>query len=140
MADAEMYTGMNKDYHSLSMDRAIDMHKMARFVTMTLACEGYLNFMGNEFGHPEWIDFPREGNGWSFKYARRQWSLADDGFLKYEWLQNFDNAMIDFAKKNKLSKQAEAQNLWIDNRNKIIAFERGGLLFAFNFHPNRIGK
>ena len=137
MADAEMYDGMNKSYHSLSMDRAIDMHKLARFVTLTLACEGYLNFMGNEFGHPEWIDFPREGNGWSFKYARRQWSLADNGFLKYEWLQNFDNAMIEFGKKYKILKADGAQNLWIDNRNKIIAFERAGLLFAFNFHPNR---
>ena len=89
LADAEMYTGMDKAYHSLVIDRAIALHKMIRLITLTLACDGYLNFMGNEFGHPEWIDFPREGNGWSFKYARRQWSLADNGYLKYEWLKRF---------------------------------------------------
>ena len=137
MADAEMYTGMDKIYHSPVIDRAIELHKMIRFVTLTLACEGYLNFMGNEFGHPEWIDFPREGNGWSFKYARRQWSLADNGYLKYQWLQEFDRAMTEFARKYKVMDKPGAQSLWIDNRSKIIAFERGGLLFAFNFHPTR---
>ena len=135
MADAEMYTGMNKAYHSPVIDRAIEMHKLIRFATLSMACDGYLNFMGNEFGHPEWIDFPREGNGWSFKYARRQWSLADDGFLKYEWLLNFDEAMIDFAKKNKVLKKDVAENLWIDEKAKILAFVRGDLLYAFNFHP-----
>ena len=108
-----------------------------RLVTLSLACDGYLNFMGNEFGHPEWIDFPREGNGWSFKYARRQWSLADNGFLKYEWLQDFDRAMVEFARKTKVMNAPVAQSLWTDNRTKILAFERGGLLFAFNFHPTR---
>ena len=93
-----MYTGMDKAFHSLVIDRAIALHKMIRLVTLTLACNGYLNFMGNEFGHPEWIDFPREGNGWSFKYARRQWSLADNGYLKYEWLKDFDQAMIRLAR------------------------------------------
>ena len=135
MADAEMYEGMNKAYHSPTIDRAIEMHKMIRFITLTLACEGYLNFMGNEFGHPEWIDFPREGNGWSFHHARRQWSLADNGFLKYEWLLNFDAAMIKFAKKNKIMNKPAAENLWIDEKAKIIAFARGNLLYAFNFHP-----
>ena len=135
MADAEMYTGMNKAYHSPVVDRAIEMHKLVRFVTLVLACDGYLNFMGNEFGHPEWIDFPREGNGWSFKYARRQWSLADDGFLKYEWLLNFDKAMISFAKKNKVLIKPIAESLWIDEEAKVMTFVRGNLLYAFNFHP-----
>ena len=135
MADAEMYTGMNKAYHSPVIDRAIEMHKLVRFVTLVLACDGYLNFMGNEFGHPEWIDFPREGNGWSFKYARRQWSLADDGFLKYEWLLNFDKAMISFAKKNKVLIKPIAESLWIDEEAKVMTFARGNLLYAFNFHP-----
>ena len=84
MADAEMYSGMMKDYHSLTMDRAIELHKIIRLYTMSLGGNGYLNFMGNEFGHPEWIDFPREGNGWSYKYCRRQWKLVDDKRLKYE--------------------------------------------------------
>ena len=136
MADAEMYEGMNKAYHSPVIDRAIEMHKLIRFATLTMACDGYLNFMGNEFGHPEWIDFPREGNGWSFKYARRQWSLAENGFLKYEWLQNFDTAMVDFAKKHKIMKKPDIENLWLDEKSKIIAFARGDLLYAFNFHPS----
>lgn len=140
MADAEMYYGMDKAYHSDSMDRAIDMHKLIRFATLTLASGGYLNFMGNEFGHPEWIDFPREGNGWSFKYARRQWSLAENGFLKYQWLHDFDKALLDLVKKHRILRKSEPRNLWIDNRRKIIAFERAGLLFVINFHPTRSAR
>ena len=135
MADKEMYTGMNKDYHSIVMDRAIALHKMIRFVTMTLAGEGYLNFMGNEFGHPEWIDFPREGNGWSYKYARRQWSLADNGFLKYEWLRDFDRAMLKFARKYRVLSKHGAVNLWIDQERKLLAFSKGDIVYLFNFHP-----
>lgn len=137
LADAEMYTGMDKAFHSPVIDRMIALHKMIRFITLATAYGGYLNFMGNEFGHPEWIDFPREGNGWNFHYARRQWSLVDNGFLKYEWLNNFDNGMIELAKKYKLDSQKDAENLWIDEKKKIIAFERGGLLFVFNFHPSQ---
>ena len=137
MADAEMYAGMNKAYHSPVIDRAIAMHKLMRLATLSLSCEAYLNFMGNEFGHPEWIDFPREGNGWDFKYARRQWSLVDNGFLKYEWLQNFDKAMIKLAKKYRIMNKPGAENLWLDEKDKIIAFSRGDLLFVFNFHPSK---
>ena len=134
MADAEMYTGMNKDYHSPTLDRAIELHKIIRLISLTLGGNGYLNFMGNEFGHPEWIDFPREGNGWSYKYCRRQWSLADNGLLKYEWLNDFDQAMITLARENKVLEDPQAVSLWIDQERKIITFSRGGLLFLFNFH------
>ena len=134
MADAEMYTGMMKEYHSITMDRAIELHKIIRLYTMSLGGNGYLNFMGNEFGHPEWIDFPREGNGWSYKYCRRQWSLVDDQRLKYEWLNNFDKAMINLAKDRKLLNDPYAVSLWIDPERKIITFSRGKLLFVFNFH------
>ena len=134
MADAEMYTGMNKDYHTLTMDRAIELHKMIRLYTMSLGGNGYLNFMGNEFGHPEWIDFPREGNGWSYKYCRRQWKLVDNPELKYEWLNDFDSAMITLAKERKLLDDPYAVSLWIDPDRKIITFSRGKLLFVFNFH------
>ena len=135
MADAEMYTGMNKSYHSIVIDRAIALHKMIRFITLTLGSEAYLNFMGNEFGHPEWIDFPREGNGWSFKYARRQWSLAENGFLKYEWLQNFDVAMLKFARKYRVLNKDGAVNLWVDQGNKLLAYAKGDLIYVFNFSP-----
>ena len=134
MADAEMYTGMRKDYHSFTMDRAIELHKIIRLYTMSLGGNGYLNFMGNEFGHPEWIDFPREGNGWSYKYCRRQWSLVDNPDLKYEWLNDFDAAMIHLAREKRLLDDPYAVSLWIDPDRKIIAFSRGKLLFVFNFH------
>ena len=134
MADAEMYTGMNKDYHSLTMDRAIELHKIIRLFTMSLGGNGYLTFMGNEFGHPEWIDFPREGNGWSYKYCRRQWSLVDNPNLKYEWLNEFDAAMIRMAREHRVLDDPNAVSLWIDPERKIITFSRGKLLFVFNFH------
>ena len=134
MADAEMYTGMMKDYHTFTMDRAIELHKIIRLYTMSLGGNGYLNFMGNEFGHPEWIDFPREGNGWSYKYCRRQWKLVDDPRLKYEWLNDFDKAMINLARDRHLLDDPYAVSLWIDPDRKIITFSRGRLLFVFNFH------
>ena len=134
MADAEMYTGMMKDYHTFTMDRAIELHKIIRLYTMSLGGNGYLNFMGNEFGHPEWIDFPREGNGWSYKYCRRQWKLVDDKRLKYEWLNDFDAAMINLAKERKLLDDPYAVSLWIDPDRKIITYSRGNLLFVVNFH------
>ncbi|MBE5772882.1 MAG: 1,4-alpha-glucan-branching enzyme [Clostridiales bacterium] len=137
MADAEMYTGMDKAYHSPVIDRAIALHKMIRFITMVLAGEGYLNFMGNEFGHPEWIDFPREGNGWSFKYARRQWSLPENGYLKYQWLENFDVAMLKLARKHRILTKTDATNLWIDQERKLLAFSKGDLIYVFNFDPTR---
>lgn len=136
LADAEMYTGMNCDYHSPVIDNAIDMHKLIRFITLTCANGGYLNFMGNEFGHPEWIDFPREGNGWSYHYARRQWSLVNNKDLKYHWLSDFDRNMTSLAKKYKLF-DAMPQSLWLDKQKNIIIFERNGLIFAFNLHPTQ---
>ncbi|MDO4866440.1 MAG: alpha-amylase family glycosyl hydrolase [Clostridia bacterium] len=135
MADAEMYVGMDKAYHSLCIDRAIALHKMFRFITLTLGSDGYLNFMGNEFGHPEWIDFPREGNGWSYKYARRQWSLMENGYLKYQWLANFDRAMLKFSRKYRVLNKTDTTCLWIDQPGKIIAFSKGGLIYVFNFNP-----
>ena len=135
MADAEMYTGMSKSYHSITIDRAIALHKMIRFITLVLGSDGYLNFMGNEFGHPEWIDFPREGNGWSYKYARRQWSLVQNGMLKYDWLANFDRAMLKFSRKYRVLNKTDTVNLWIDQPGKIIAFSKGELVYVFNFHP-----
>jgi 1,4-alpha-glucan branching enzyme len=103
---------------------------------MSLGGNGYLNFMGNEFGHPEWIDFPREGNGWSYKYCRRQWSLVDNHELKYEWLNDFDAAMINLAKDRRVLDDPYAVSLWIDPDRKIITFSRGRLLFVFNFHTS----
>ena len=135
MADAEMYTGMMKDYHSPSMDRAIDMHKLIRLLTCSLAANGYLNFIGNEFGHPEWVDFPREGNNWSYHYARRQWSLVKSADYKYEWLANFDRAMTWLMNTRRVHCSGPAESLWIDNEKKLLLFARDGMLFAFNMHP-----
>lgn len=136
LADAHMYTDMDKSCHNLVIDRAIALHKMIRLFTLAGGGEAYLNFMGNEFGHPEWIDFPREGNGWSFHYCRRQWSLRDNGFLKYQWLGDFDHDMIMLTKRNHLFEQRMGDLRLLRNEDKLIAFYRKGLLFAFNFHPS----
>lgn len=134
LVDAEMYTGMEKAYHSLSIDNGIDYHKLIRFITSTLANGGYLNFMGNEFGHPEWIDFPREGNNWSHHYARRQWSLVNNPNYKFEWLANFDREMIKFIKKSKTLNE-DVESIWLDNSKKVFIYKRGEYIFVVNFHP-----
>jgi 1,4-alpha-glucan branching enzyme len=128
-----MYTGMNKGDNAV-VDRGVALHKMIRLITSTLAGEGYLNFMGNEFGHPEWIDFPREGNGWSYHYCRRQWSLADNPLLRYGGLLEFDREMIKLLQKERiLGKKAEEK--WLHNGDKVMVYTKGNLVFVFNFHP-----
>ena len=136
LADAAMYTDMEKKTHNPVIDRAIALHKMIRLFTLAGGGEAYLNFMGNEFGHPEWIDFPREGNGWSFHYCRRQWSLRDNPDLKYQWLGQFDEDMIHLAKDADLFSMNMGDLRLIDSDRQIIAFYRKGLLFAFNFSPS----
>lgn len=136
LADAHMYTDMNKDCHNPVIDRAMALHKMIRLFTLAGGGEAYLNFMGNEFGHPEWIDFPREGNGWSFHYCRRQWSLLDNDMLKYQWLGEFDRDMIHLAKEEHIFEQRMADLMLHKEQEKLICFYRKGLLFVFNFHTN----
>ena len=135
MLDAEMYTGMTKSYHSFTMDRGIALHKMIRLITFSTSGGGYLNFMGNEFGHPEWIDFPREGNNWSYKYARRQWHLAYNEDLKYSFLLKFDNAMVNLHKEFRFLDEPGVFRIYENDYDKVIAYTRGDLLFVFNFHP-----
>ncbi|RMG26673.1 MAG: 1,4-alpha-glucan-branching enzyme [Bacteroidetes bacterium] len=137
LMDKEMYWHMQVDDPHPVIDRGIALHKLIRFLTLSLGGEGYLNFMGNEFGHPEWIDFPREGNNWSYKYARRQWSLAEREDLKYKFLQAFDQAMLDLAKSHNLLASMPARQLNMDEQNQVIIFERNRLVFVFNFHPTR---
>lgn len=137
LMDKEMYFNMHvKDSH-LVVDRGIAYHKLFRLFTISLGGEGYLNFMGNEFGHPEWIDFPREGNDWSYQHARRQWSLAENKELKYKFLLLWDNAMIRLVKKYHILQAAFAEQLHMDPTNKVIIFRRGGLIFIFNFSTNQ---
>jgi 1,4-alpha-glucan branching enzyme len=133
LADKEMYWHMNCESRNPAIDRAVALHKMIRLITCMCAGEGYLNFMGNEFGHPEWIDFPRPENNDSYHYARRLWRLADDGSLKYSRLQNFDEAMIKLAKTNNLLNHP-SKSLYNDETAKTIAFVKNNLLFLFNFH------
>ncbi len=135
LADAAMYTDMEKSIHNPVIDRAIALHKMIRLFTLAGGGEAYLNFMGNEFGHPEWIDFPREGNGWSFHYCRRQWSLLDNGYLKYQWLGLFDKDMIGLTKDCGMFQQKMGDLRLNDASRQVLAFYRHGLLFAFNFSP-----
>ena len=137
LMDAEMYTHMSCDMPSLVIDRGMALHKMIRLATLAAGGEGWLNFMGNEFGHPEWIDFPREGNDNSFKYCRRQWSLVDNGLLRYRFLNAFDAAMVALAKRADIPAAAPAQPLNMDEENQVMAFERAGLLFVFNWSGER---
>ena len=135
LMDAAMYDHMHVQKEHLLVDRAMAIHKMVRLVTVVTAGNGYLNFMGNEFGHPEWIDFPREGNNWSYKYARRQWSLSGNPELRYFHLNNFDMAMMDLVNRYQIIRRARPRLLFIDESRKVIAFERAGLFFFFNFNP-----
>ena len=135
LIDKEMYTSMNMDSKNLVVDRGIALHKMIRLVTLATAGDGYLTFMGNEFGHPEWIDFPREGNGWSYKYARRQWSLCKPDYLRYKYLMNFDSDMIHlFREENLLDYKPEL--IVADEEKKVLIFRRKNFIFAFDFNPS----
>ena len=130
-----MYTHMSIHTPSLIIDRAISLHKMIRLITISTNGGGYLNFMGNEFGHPEWIDFPREGNGWSYKYARRQWGLAEDKNLKYGFLEKFDIEMVNLARNVPFTPSKKAFKNHSNPSDQVIAFEQGDFLFVFNFNP-----
>ncbi len=134
LCDSKMYTDMSKSSNDPIVERGMALHKMIRLITMSLGGEGYLNFMGNEFGHPEWIDFPREGNGWSYFYCRRQWHLADDNNLKYCYLNEFDKKAVELVKENKLFTK-KSKHIFIDNNKKVLTYQRGNIVFAFNFHP-----
>ena len=135
LMDAAMYHHMVKGDDNAEIDRGMALHKMIRLLTLATGGEGYLTFMGNEFGHPEWVDFPREGNGGSYQYARRQWSLADNPELKYGELEVFDRALMEIARD--VLPSIGAQLLNIDQANQCLQFERGNLLFAFNFSPTK---
>lgn len=138
LMDKEMYTHMSMlSEPSLIIDRGIALHKMIRLITHALGGEAYLNFMGNEFGHPEWLDFPRVGNNDSYHYARRQWNLVDDPLLKYKFLNEFDKAMNLTEEKYGWLRSDPAYVSWKHEGDKVIAFERGGVLFVFNFHPTQ---
>ncbi len=137
LLDKEMYWHMDKNSQSLIIDRGIALHKMIRLATFATNGGGYLNFMGNEFGHPEWIDFPREGNNWSYKYARRQWSLADNKELRYHLLKDFDQEMLELNEDHNFLNE-KWPTLRLNNLgDQVLAFERGLLLFIFNFNPDK---
>ena len=136
LLDAEMYHFMQKTDDNATIERGMALHKMIRLATLATAGHGYLNFMGNEFGHPEWIDFPREGNSWSFSHARRQWGLRDSQELKYHFLADFDSAMLHLVIKDGILK-GNIRLLTVREDDHILAFERGGAFFFLNFHPTQ---
>ena len=137
LIDADMYWHFTKDGGNDVTARGIALHKMIRLITASTINGGYLNFMGNEFGHPEWIDFPREGNGWSHKYARRQWSLIDNKQLAYSWLGDFDRALMKLIGSVKDYQKKEVVEYWHNDGDQVLAFGRGDLVFVFNFNPVR---
>lgn len=137
LIDADMYWHFaKKDVNDIAQ-RGIALHKMIRLVTAAAINGGYLNFMGNEFGHPEWIDFPREGNGWSYKYARRQWNLVDNKDLCYHWLGDFDREMLKVIKSVRNFQKTPVTEIWHDDGDQVLCFMRGDLVFVFNFSPTR---
>lgn len=134
LVDKEIYTSMSVFDHTLVVDRGMALHKMIRLMTIATAGDGYLNFMGNEFGHPEWIDFPREGNNWSYEHARRLWSLVDNRDLRFGFLNEFDKAMISLVNSGGFFEPIP-EPLVRDNERQILVFKRGCYLFVFNFNP-----
>ena len=138
LMDKEMYTSMSKFTPSMIVDRGVALHKMLRLFTISLGGKAWHNFMGNEFGHPEWIDFPRQENGWSYKHARRQWSLVDDENLKFAWLNEFDKEMLKFIKENDIMNAEPAWLMNADEEHKTIVFERNNLMFVFNWGSESI--
>ena len=137
LIDADMYWHFQKGSENFTVSRGIALHKMVRLLTASTINGGYLNFMGNEFGHPEWIDFPREGNGWSHKYARRQWNLVDNHDLCYHYLGDFDSAMIHLIGGVKGFQKTKVQEIWHNDGDQVLAYTRGDLLFVFNFSPDK---
>ena len=136
LMDQEMYWNMGRESASIVIERGVALHKMIRLLTFTLAGEAYLNFIGNEFGHPEWVDFPREGNGFSYHHARRQWSLADNPALRYQGLNEFDRAMLALDAEFSLLRDPLIEQLALHEDSQQIVYRRGPLVFAFNFHPS----
>lgn len=135
MADSDMYWHMARADRNLVVDRAVALHKMIRLATASTMNGGYLNFMGNEFGHPEWIDFPRQGNEWSYRYARRQWSLADNTDLLYNDLECFDEAMLRLISEELASPESEVELRYTQEEEQVLCYSRGDLYFIYNFSP-----
>ncbi|GLT89940.1 hypothetical protein SLE2022_078980 [Rubroshorea leprosula] len=146
LMDKDMYDFMALDRPTTPLiDRGIALHKMIRLITMGLGGEGYLNFMGNEFGHPEWIDFPRgdqhlpngkviPGNNCSYDKCRRRFDLGDADYLRYRGMQEFDQAMQHLEEKYGFMTSEHQYISRKDEGDRIIIFERGNLVFVFNFH------
>lgn len=137
MMDAAIYDAMQRGTRSLTTDRAVALHKLIRLATLGTAGHGYLNFMGNEFGHPEWVDFPREGNGFSYQHARRQWHLRDDPGLYFHCLGEFDAALLACFGGRRALEGAAPRRLLVDDADQLLAFARGPLIVALNFHATR---
>ena len=144
LIDADMYWHFEHGHSTYMVDRGIALHKMIRLITASTINGGYLTFMGNEFGHPEWIDFPREGNGWSYKYARRQWSLVDNPNFYFSDLNRFDRAMVQLLRSRLLMEKDEngvhlpwVYNLWDNEGDQVVAYRRGKLIFVFNWNGQK---
>lgn len=137
LIDADMYWHMQHGSSTFMVDRGIALHKMIRLITASTINGGYLNFMGNEFGHPEWIDFPREGNGWSYKYARRQWELVDNQDFYYADLNRFDADMIHLLEQQKRFNQLPIEQLWDKEGDQVVAYKRGKYVFVFNWNGQK---
>ncbi len=137
LIDADMYWHFKKGDENGTVTRGIALHKMLRLITASTINGAYLNFMGNEFGHPEWIDFPRQDNGWSYTYARRQWNLVDNKELLFHYLGDFDKDMLKVLKENKRLLQTKINEVWHNDGDQVLAYSRSKYLYVFNFNPTK---
>ena len=137
LADAAAYDAMRRDQPNHVIDRAMAIHKMARLATLAAAGHGYMTFIGNEFGHPEWVDFPRAGNNWSYAHARRRWSLRDDPELRFGLLADFDQAMLELFNAERILAVPQPELPFVNDGDHVLAFGRGEFRFVFNFHPDK---
>ncbi|CAI4211611.1 unnamed protein product [Parascedosporium putredinis] len=117
LCDAELYTNMsNLTPLTPVIDRGMALHKMIRLLTHGLGGEGYLNFEGNEFGHPEWLDF--------LARVTRTRSVS-------QRIRSVDELVRGEAR---MATRPQAYISLKHEGDKVIVFERGKALFIFNFN------
>ncbi|CED82984.1 1,4-alpha-glucan branching enzyme/starch branching enzyme II [Phaffia rhodozyma] len=140
--DDEIYTQMSVfQTPTPKVERAMALHKMLRLMVFAFAGEGYMNFMGNEFGHPEWLVFPSVQNGFHTTHCRRQWDLADfSRDLRYRDLARFDREMLEAEERGQWG-SAELGHVWTqDEDSRLVVFTRANHLFIFNWNTKLPAK
>lgn len=104
----------------------LNLLKTIKVITMVLGGEGYLNFIGNEFNHPEWVEFPSKENEWSFERCRRYWDLiSKDHGSYYIFLLNFEKKILKIV-----SELSFGGRHWLDLLERVPNEENSNLLIV----------